>query len=140
MPWPAFFPKVDKTSPLYIGIAVGETLADRIVDCHLSRTRSSALRRSLAALLANQLSLKVHLIPGTEDRPSKFGLDDDGEAALTAWMLGHLTVSWIALDAPGDLEKVLIHSMSPPLNDTYATGSPYRTAMRALRATVAAIG
>jgi len=126
--------------PLYIGIAESETLAERIVGCHLSRTRGSALRRSLSALLVDELNLGSHIIRGSQARPSKYGMEPEGERILTDWMLANLRVAWLECAGPGAIEGSLIASLLPPLNDVYAAGSPYRTAMRALRATVAASG
>jgi len=126
LPWPGDFPYVDHTLPLYVGIAESETLSERIVGCHLSRTRGSALRRSLSALLLDDLNLGPHIVPGTAKRRSKFGMTSDGEALLTEWMLANLEVSWVAVDNPGPLERTVVGTLLPPLNDALATGSPFR--------------
>lgn len=133
VPWPTDFPNVDETLPLYIGIADSETLAQRFSAHHLQRTRGSALRRSLAGLLANQLGLASFLVAGSPRRPDKFGLTPVGEATLTDWMERHLLVTWVELDSPGEDEKRLIRELTPPLNDRDASGSVYRAPMRVIR-------
>ncbi len=133
VPRPAGFPRVDPGLPLYIGIAERETLSQRIIDCHLSRTRGSALRRSLAALLLDELDLRPHIIPGSRSRPSKYGMASAGELELTAWMLERLSLSWVEHPDPGPLEREIVGELIPPLNDSLAKGSSYRTHMRVLR-------
>ncbi|WP_425340830.1 GIY-YIG nuclease family protein [Curtobacterium citreum] len=138
IPWPASFPPVDPDVPAYVGKADTESLANRFMNDHLGRTRGSALRRSLAALLAEELNLRASLIIGTRKRPSKFGLDQAGEERLTRWMLSNLSVTWVSLVDPGDDEEALIRNLHPPLNDVHAVGSMYRVPMRVLRASFAA--
>lgn len=133
LPWPAGFPRVDPNRPAYVGIAASQSLGARFEKNHLHRTRASGLRRSLAGLLVDELRLDVHLVLPDPSRPSKFTLDEPGEARLTAWMREHLTVTWVELADPGREEGALIASLTPPLNDSHATGSPYRSAMRAIR-------
>lgn len=137
VPWPDGFPEVRREAPIYIGIAATETLADRFSNHHLTRTRGSALRRSLAALLAHELDLHSHLVLGSAERRSKFGLTAHGEHLLTEWMERELRVTWVETPSPGATETRLIRELLPPLNDRDATGSPYRAPMRALRAVFA---
>ncbi len=54
--WPADFPAVDTRRPLYVGDAPSG-LESRIIGMHLATTRMSGLRRSLAALLQEELEL-----------------------------------------------------------------------------------
>lgn len=140
MPWPADFPPVDHSAPVYVGIAAGETLGERGGRFHLGSTRGSALRRSLVALLAPKLGLLEHVVSNDVKRPSKFGLEPIGERILTDWMLENLTVTWVTTAEPQAAEKEILRALHPPLNDTHATGSPYRLPMRSLRKEIARHG
>ncbi|WP_425323672.1 GIY-YIG nuclease family protein [Gordonia rubripertincta] len=134
IPWPADFPPTTDTVPLYVGLASSQTVGNRIVRNHLRSTRRSALRRSLTALLVDDLKLRSHVecLPA----PGKFTLAPTGERALSEWMRKHLTVSWVATGTPVPLEAAVIAELLPPLNDAHATGSPYRKHLRELRASV----
>ena len=119
------------TRPLYVGIAEKQTVSTRVVETHLKVTRGSALRRSLAGLLGESLELRA----GAVRHPrGEFGLEVAQESELTGWMLGNLSVAWVELDEPGVVEVPTILDLLPPLNYTYATGSPYRAQMKLLRA------
>lgn len=107
--------------PLYVGKAES-SLAGRDVRTHFAtgKTGSSTLRRSVAGLLAEQLGLKGR--PRNPDRPERFanfGLEVDGDARLTQWMLSHLRLSvWLSqpevvLD---DVETAVLGHLVPPLN------------------------
>lgn len=130
--WPAAFPPVDTSMPLYVGIAEKQSLAARVGEMHLANTRRSGLRRSLAPLLGESYDL----MRGAVRHPhgGKFGLESEQEAALTTWMLANLRMTWVAHDDSGLVEKPMLRDLCPPLNDVHATGSPYRVQMRALRA------
>lgn len=132
VPWPSGFPTVKSERPLYVGKAQDESIGDR-VKFHLGSTRGSAPRRSLTGLLLDVLPLRGHIVLRDLKRPSKFGLDAEGERILTEWMTAHLRLTWVALDAPGPTEEGIIRRLIPPLNDTHATGSPYIAPMRRLR-------
>lgn len=135
--YPADFPPVDATRPLYIGIAERQSLADRGLKMHLKRTRMSGLRRSLAALLRDELELSSQVVTA---RGGMFGLTPTADAALTNWMLQHLHVTWIAHPAPSAVEGLIVGSEPPPLNYDHATHGPYAARMRALRAGLRALG
>lgn len=132
VPWPAGFPTVKPERPLYVGKAQDESIGDR-VKFHLSSTRGSAPRRSLTGLLLDVLPLRGHVVVRDPKRPSKFGLDAVGERLLTEWMAENITLTWVALDQPGATEEGMIKRLTPPINDTHATGSPYVAPMRRLR-------
>lgn len=132
VPWPSGFPTVKPERPLYVGKAQDESIGER-VKFHLGSTRGSAPRRSLTGLLLDALPLRGHVILRDEKRPSKFGLDATGEALLSESMAEHVRLTWVALDAPGPSEEGIIRRLTPPLNDTHATGSPYIAPMRRLR-------
>jgi hypothetical protein len=135
--YPADFPDVDHARPLYIGIAERQSLAARGLKMHLKRTRMSGLRRSLAALLRDELSLSTRVVPA---RGGMFGLTPAADAALTDWMLRHLSVTWIAHPAPSTVEGQIVAAELPPLNYEHATRGPYAAHMRRLRADLRALG
>ncbi|WP_439028790.1 GIY-YIG nuclease family protein [Gordonia terrae] len=134
LPWPPDFPPTSITIPLYVGLAAPQTVGKRIAKNHLSSTRRSALRRSLTALLVDDLKLRPHV--ERLQAPGKFTLAPLGERALTEWMREHLSVSWLATNRPGPVEAAVIAELLPPLNDVHATGSPYRKGLRELRARI----
>lgn len=134
--WPPSFPAVPPGLPIYVGKADTEPLGQRARSFHLRRTRGSALRRSLAAVLVDELELQPHVV---RDRRS-WALNAVGEAKLTAWMHDQLRVTWVELDDPGEVEQAIILQLLPPLNDKHATGSPYRAPMRELREALRAAG
>ena len=119
--------------PLYVGKAQ-KSLASRDVRVHFgiggsggSTTGQSTLRRSLAALLVDQLQLRP--APREKAPPHRFAmfaLDEPSDARLTEWMHENLR---LATWAPRDVvvttlcqvESSLIHHWSPPLN---LRGSP----------------
>lgn len=113
-------PQHDPSRPIYIGKAE-RSLLQRDVGDHFAagKTGSSTLRRSLAALLADELDLRA--IPrSARSRRSHWKLTADGEAALSEWMARSLTLAvWLRpLDiALRDVERQLIVNLCPPLND-----------------------
>ena len=135
--YPRDFPSVRPNRPLYIGLAARQGLASRGLDMHLKRTRVSGLRRSLSALLWNELDLVAGVLPA---RGGMFGLTKDVEPRLTEWMLDHLFVTWVIHDAPGEVESDIISEELPPLNYDHATHGPYAAHMRKLRAKLRAAG
>jgi hypothetical protein len=128
--WPAGFPSVDPSAPIYIGKAT-VSLAERGVLMHLAKTRVSALRRSLASLLVDELDL----LPGARAHLKlKFSLGKDAEERLTDWMHEHLTVVTVAHPAPDAVECAVIGSVLPPLNGTCAHHGSYWRPMGESRA------
>ena len=131
--YPRGFAHVDRTRPLYVGLAQKDSLSSRIVGTHMVTTRRSTLRRSLLALLTESLDLAPGVVPFPK---GKYGLEAAFEDRLTNWMAGHLRVTWIEHPRPGEVESAVVGNLCPPLNDVYAIGSPYRVAMRSLRSGV----
>lgn len=135
--YPPDFPAVDHARPLYIGIAERQGLAARGLKMHLKRTRMSGLRRSLAALLRDDLGLSSQV---AATRGGMFGLTPAADATLTNWMLRHLNVTWVAHLAPSTVEGQIVAAELPPLNYEHATRGPYAAHMRALRAEFRSLG
>lgn len=129
LPLPTSVPAPAEDLPLYVGKAALETLGERARSFHLSRTRGSALRRTLAAVLVHELGLAQDIVVDARS----WGLQPAGEQRLTMWIRRQLTVSWVEIDDPGDVEAELIAHVLPPLNDKHARGSPYRAELRQLR-------
>jgi len=130
--WPENFPYVDVTTPLYVGDAPSG-LGMRVMDMHLKTTRFSGLRRSLAALLVDELDL----LPGTTPvGKGKVVLEQDYEDRITSWMVQNLLLTWVLTPDSTNLEKLVIADLCSPLNYKYARKSPYKKAMKDLRASL----
>lgn len=132
--WPAGFPAVVTSRPLYVGIA-RTTLAVRGSEMHLKTTRMSTLRRSLVALLVDELELRDQILPGPGQ---KFGLKAEGDSLLNFWISNNLHVTWHETPEPGRHERLIVSDLMPPLNDHFAHDGPYWVAMRDSRALVRA--
>lgn len=119
---------------LYVGMT--EHGLDARNHFHHDHSGFSTLRRSLGAVLKEELGLKaLPRGPGaSKSNVRNYRFDDDGERALTRWMNGALNVSQVALDIDvAVLEKELIRSMEPPLNLT-GWPNPQRALLKKLRA------
>ncbi|MCJ1699953.1 hypothetical protein MT356_09480 [Rathayibacter festucae] len=127
--WPARFPSVRTSRPLYVGIA-RTTLAVRGSEMHLKTTRMSTLRRSLVALLVDELELRDQIVPGPGQ---KFELTAEGDSLLSFWMANNLHVTWHETPEPGTNERLIVGDLMPPLNDVFAHDGPYWVAVRELR-------
>lgn len=97
---------VESLRLLYLGRAT--SLRGRILRNHLRRSGSSTLRRTLAGLLVSEgyrttWTDRVVLIP-------------EDEARLTAWMHGHLRLTWAEDAEPATVEVELVRRLHPPLN------------------------
>jgi len=109
----------------------GEHLAD-------GQTGRSTLRRSLGALLREQLNLDPRPRSGSEKsdhRFTNFKFDPRGERELTNWMRKHLGLGFFELtiaDLEGS-EKSVIASAMPPLNIQNNSKSPNREELEVAR-------
>jgi GIY-YIG catalytic domain len=131
-----------RDKPLYIGKTESSQKA-RDLKQHLSDggTGYSTLRRSLGALLREQLNLKPRPRSTTETSPRRFTnfkFAAAGEAELTGWMkenlrLGFCEFSGLESEALSDCEKELIKSATPALNILHNPKSQYRVALRDAR-------
>jgi hypothetical protein len=105
----------------------GEHLAD-------GETGRSTLRRSLGALLLEQLNLKPCPRSDSEKsmrRFTNFKFDPLGEERLTAWMRKHMGVGFcplpeLTIAELKERERGLIASTVPPLNIQHNPGNPHR--------------
>jgi hypothetical protein len=111
----------DGDGPLYVGKAE-DSLVARDLRTHFGdgRTGSSTVRRSFAALLRDELSLRA--IPRNLARPADFdryGLSAADDAKLTAWMRSRLAIAVWAGDAEQplvDVETDVLRQWNPPIN------------------------
>jgi hypothetical protein len=120
--------------PIYVGIS--SNLSQRGDETHFRSGESgfSTLRRSLGALLKDELRLSAQP-RGTGSSPQNYRcyrFDDAGEERLTAWMRSHLRVGIAAVDDPEAVETELILLGQPPLNLT-KWANPHRAEIKALR-------
>ncbi len=128
--------------PLYVGKAE-RSLAARDVRTHFStgKTGSSTLRRSLAGLLADELTLEGR--PRNLARPERFanfGLEASGDERLTRWMLTHLRLAvWPSPDGAmlDEVETAVLERLLPPLN-VAKVATPWRASVQAGRRRLAA--
>ncbi|MBL8624668.1 MAG: hypothetical protein JNK64_25395 [Myxococcales bacterium] len=131
--------------PLYVGKAE-RSLASRDLNTHFhnGRTGQSTVRRTFAALLRDELSLRAIPRGGltTADKPSHFALDTDADAELTSWMLDRLTLAvWEKPARCADLAVIewgVIKKWVPPLNIQGNAGSPWIAEVRRARQVMAA--
>lgn len=116
--------------PVYVGKAE-DSLRGRDSQSHfrVGQTGQSTLRRSIAALLRDSYGLRGRpRNPAKPDYFPNFGLSEEHDAILQAWMEANVTVSvWetpvTAADPAGKLlehvERGVIALWAPPLNDAH---------------------
>ena len=120
---------------IYVGQSTN--LASRQFDTHFDSTGTgfSTVRRSLGAILKQQLDLKA--IPRGTERGQRglqnYRFEEDGEQRLTDWMNRNLHVSVFSYEEDLDkLENDLIASARPILNLT-KWRNPYSRSIKELR-------
>lgn len=120
--------------PVYVGVS--GNLAEREFDTHFAagQTGFSTLRRSIGAILKDQLNLRARP-RGTGTSKTNFTnyrFDDTGEQLLSTWMHEHLRVAVEPVREPAALERELIALACPPLNLT-GWSNPEAATIKALR-------
>ena len=109
------------TCLLYIGKAE-RSLRSRDVTTHFGtgKTGASTVRRSLAALLSDDLDLRPRPRSDTGKLyAANFALEPDGDARLSAWMREHLRLAtWASPSGVdlGEIETAVLTRLQPPLN------------------------
>ncbi len=84
-----------------------------------SHSGGSTLRRSLGALLRENLGLEPIRRDSKPENSSKYRFTDDGEARLTEWMTENLLAAQVEVSENiRATEAALILEMEPPLNLT----------------------
>jgi hypothetical protein len=133
--------------PLYVGKAE-DSLVTRDLRTHFgeqrlgrqSLTGRSTVRRSLAALLPDELGLDARpRNPRKPGRYANYGLSLEGDRALTAWMRSNLTLAaWIGdRRRLAEVESKILQHWKPPLNLAGVT-TPWSKQVSAARAAKAA--
>jgi hypothetical protein len=124
--------------PIYVGIS--GNLAQREFDTHFASGQSgfSTLRRSLGALLIDQLQLRPRPRgSGASDTNYRnYRFDDQGENRLSQWMTANLRVGIQPVRSPKEIERQLIALACPPLNLTHWSNPDTPTIKAARRACV----
>lgn len=111
---------------LYIGIAPHsdaskQTLRKRIQTHFKRNIYRSTLRRTLASLLKNELTLSSYRSK-KRNRPR---LCDDGENKLSKWICENAYVTWSYVEQPWLYEQEIIESLCLPLNLQYNQDHPF---------------
>jgi hypothetical protein len=105
-------------SSVYVGLS--SNLAQREFDTHFAegQTGFSTLRRSIGAILKEQLGLlaRPRGTGASDTNFRNYRFDDDGERRLSVWMRDNLRVSVHAVVEPKAVEDELIALARPPLN------------------------
>lgn len=122
---------------VYVGKSE-RSLASRDLGQHFAdgQTGRSTLRRSLAALITDEIAM--HPRPRNPMKPADFdryALDEESDRLLTAWMREHLRLAfWAAPDGTvlRPIEVAVIQRLLPPLNLTDCV-TPSTTAVKASR-------
>jgi hypothetical protein len=119
----------------YIGIAPSgplskRTLRDRLRNHSRGPIAVSTLRRGLAVLLQQDLSLHIFKLSN-----GKLALEQDGEKHLTSWMKDHARVCWAVVPKPWEFEHSLIAAAKPPLNVAGGV-HPFAAELRRLRSSI----
>lgn len=109
---------------LYVGIAK-ESLNSRDIKTHFNskRTGSSTLRRSIGAILKDDLNLAA--LPRSEKKTDQdiycYKFNEDGEKELTNWMKNNLLIGYCVIENVDyqklrDIEEEVIKIMKPSLD------------------------
>ena len=117
---------------IYIGKADGAGGLKR--RCHFKGgTRNHSPRKSLAAILRKQLSLKVIPILTKERSYKTWALEPVSERLLDEWMHIHLEVAILKVEEPRRHEAKLIAERAPLLNLTDCVPTPDHWRVKELR-------
>ena len=106
---------------IYIG-KTKQSAQKRILNTHFKtgRTGSSTLRRSIGAILREQLDLQPTQRGSTHSGMRDFTFTMESEKSLTEWMINNLSVSFVEYDFGkrllNRLENEIIYILNPVLN------------------------
>ncbi len=115
-----FLEELKQGTCIYIGIAENETLYERVFKSHLKDTGKSTFRRSMGAVLRNELCLQPikRGVTATRSNISNYTFNLESEKRLTNFMYQHL---WLAFYPYSDskvafeeIEKQLIKEFGFP--------------------------
>jgi hypothetical protein len=139
-PTPSYPRSPSRGGPVYLGIS--GNLAQRDFDTHFTTGQSgfSTLRRSIGAILRDDLKLKPRPrgTGASDTNYRNYRFDDAGERSLTKWMTTNLLIGAEPIDEPKLIEKQLIALACPPLNLTHWANPDAPTIKAARKACVEA--
>ena len=113
---------------LYVG-ATADSLRLRAMQHVVGDSRSSSLRMTVGALVADDLNLD----PVGDGSRTYFNFGD-GERRLTEWLCAHTRVAVHVTDQPFVFEKALLRSLAVPFNISDRKRHPYSKYLMNLRA------
>jgi len=124
---------VDGLHLLYVGISPENAdsashLRKRIRQHYRAKLSRSTLRRSLAAMLIDQLGLEPVIVAG------RLTLAGAGEETLSQWMSDNAFVAWHIHPRPWDVEDGIFRLMHLPLNIKDNARNPFRVELETARA------
>jgi hypothetical protein len=119
---------------LYVGIAEGQSIKERIVDKHLRSAHVSTLRFSIGSLLAH----KHNVVPFANAKSGKFAIDEawEIEGRISGIIEENAMLSWIESKQPGVIERTLLGNykqVSFPLNIQGNRQHPFCSTLNAIR-------
>ena len=127
----AYPPAVEGFDLLYVGATL-DSLRRRALQHVVGDSRSSSLRMTVGALLANDLDLE----PVGDGSRTYFNFGD-GERRLTSWLCAHTRVAVHPSSQPFVLEKALLREHFIPFNLSERKRHPFSKYLMALRAVYA---
>jgi len=133
--------KVKNGVIIYIGkTQSSQEVRDKNTHFKNGRTKSSTLRRSIGAILREDLNLiplPRSFTETTEKRFTNYKFDDNGEELLTDWMTSNLSLSFYefsgGVNEMKGLERDIINHLKPILNLSNNTGNPWKSEVESLR-------
>lgn len=117
----------------YVGIADPDSLYGRMVGHLDGSTGSSTLRKSVAAVLWKAEGWERQWTPGTDETKPRVVLIPPFNDGWSVILRDQFFVTWSVHPSPKAVEKTVIRSLRPPLNDRHNAGHPFLRTLRDLR-------
>ena len=137
-PFPTGENVVNNGDIIYIG-KTEKSQKSRDAQTHFKsgKTGSSTLRRSLGAILREDLGLQPIPRSKTESRMRDYKFIEESEKQLTQWMMKNLSISFFEICEGKRLirnaEIYIIQELEPILNLTHNSSNPYMSMLKELR-------
>ena len=138
-PFPTGENVVNNGDIIYIG-KTEKSQKSRDAQTHFKsgKTGSSTLRRSLGAILREDLGLQPIPRSKTESRMRDYKFIEESEKQLTQWMMKNLSISFFEICEGKRIirnsEIYIIQEFKPILNLTHNSSNPYVSMLKELRA------
>ena len=138
-PFPTGENVVNNGDIIYIG-KTEKSQKSRDAQTHFKsgKTGSSTLRRSLGAILREDLGLQPIPRSKTESRMRDYKFIEESEKQLTQWMMKNLSISFFEICEGKRLirntEIYIIQELKPILNLTHNSSNPFVSMLKELRA------